>query len=209
MPDSTPVQSFDILSALPGPNKSWSPNTLKICLVLNYKSITYTQNYISLPDITLLLTMIDSLPIALYLEELYPAQEYPSIFPNRDESYMLTITVNKLRYNMVFAGYALTAPWITNIFDSLRGREYYIRTRSVPDMLGRLLLEKGGLFFEGKQPSLADFVFQAFIVWVKVADGDVWRELVSVGDGVVRALWDACYPWVEGQGDNVEWEIPL
>ncbi|KAL6233629.1 hypothetical protein BDW75DRAFT_184924 [Aspergillus navahoensis] len=278
MPDSTPVQFFDILSALPGPNKSWSPNTLKIRLALNYKRIPYTQSYISLPDIAPLLqslsvpahapgtapkpytlpaiihpslkstsnlsgAMMDSLPIALHLEEIYPPQEYPSIFPSGDASYALAVAVNELMRNMVFAGYALTAPRIADILDSPRGREYYIQTRSAPDMLGKPLLEirptdeaqvrkmveemkrkmgpivqmlrkpgleekNGGPFFEGERPGLADFVFEAFMIWVKVADEDIWRELLAVGDGAVKALWDACYPWVEGQGEGVEWDIP-
>jgi glutathione S-transferase len=67
---------------------------------------------------------------------------------------------------------------------------------------------KAGPFFEGDQPSLADLIFQPFLLWVKVSDEDLWAELVGVGGGEVRALWDAVYPWVEGQGEEVAWDIP-
>ncbi|KAL2837614.1 hypothetical protein BJX68DRAFT_259539 [Aspergillus pseudodeflectus] len=267
------VHFFDILSALPGakvpltqkpgPAKSWSPNTLKIRIALNYKRIPYTQSYITLPDIEPLLKSLaisahapgtapkpytlpaivhpslksdsnpsgalnDSVPIALHLDEVFPAPEYPTLFPNGQSSYALAIAVNELMRNVVFAGYALLVARIADILDEPRGKEYFIQTRS--ESLGKPLSEvrptdqgeaarlveemknkmgvivqmlqaggkkKAGPFFEGDQPALADFIFQAFMLW-----------LVAVGNGEVRALWDAVYPWVDGQGEEVVWDVP-
>ncbi|KAL3451474.1 hypothetical protein BJX65DRAFT_304058 [Aspergillus insuetus] len=270
------VHFFDILSSLPGPAKSWSPNTLKIRLALNYKRIPYTQSYISLPDIEPLLQSLcipahapgsapkpytlpaiihpslkaesnpsgalnDSIPIALHLDEIFRTPEYPTLFPNGQASYALAVAVNELMRNVVFAGYALLVARIADILDEPRGKEYFISTRSeslgkplsevqptdqeevtrlinemkkkmgvIAQMLkgGREKRKKAGPFFEGDQPSLADFIFQAFLLWVKVSNEDIWAELVGVGDGEVRALWDAVYPWVEGQGEEVAWDIP-
>jgi glutathione S-transferase len=163
----------------------------------------------------------DSVPIALHLDEVFPAPEYPALFPNGQ------------------ASYALLVARIADILDEPRGKEYFIQTRS--ESLGKPLSEvrptdqgeaarlveemkkkmgviiqmlkgggrkKAGPFFEGDQPGLADFIFQAFMLWVKVADEEVWNELVAVGNGEVRALWDAVYPWVEGQGEEVVWNVP-
>ncbi|KAL3459097.1 hypothetical protein BJX64DRAFT_279388 [Aspergillus heterothallicus] len=274
MAHQAPVHFFDILSALPAPTKSWSPNTLKIRLALNYKRIPYTQSYVSLPDIEPLLKSLsipphapgtapkpytlpaiihpslksdsnpvgalnDSIPIALHLDALFPAPEYPRLFPNHQASYALALAVNELMRNVVFAGYTLLVGRIAEILDEPRGREYFVRTRGEAfgkplaevrptdqDEVARLIGEmkkkmgvvsqmlkkagannKPGPFFEGDQPSLADFIFQAFLLLVKISDEDLWGQLVGVGDGEVRALWDAVYPWVEGQGEEVAWDV--
>ncbi|KAL1968312.1 hypothetical protein VTN77DRAFT_2147 [Rasamsonia byssochlamydoides] len=64
MANTEPVHFFDITSKLPGPLKSWSPNTLKTRLVLNYKGIPYTQSFISYPDIASLLKSLNVPPLA-------------------------------------------------------------------------------------------------------------------------------------------------
>ncbi|KIX10387.1 uncharacterized protein Z518_01469 [Rhinocladiella mackenziei CBS 650.93] len=51
IPTSTRIHFFDIKSALPGPKQSFSPNTLRTRLSLNYKAIPYTESFISYPDI--------------------------------------------------------------------------------------------------------------------------------------------------------------
>jgi glutathione S-transferase len=53
------VNFFDINSTLPGTSKSWSPNTLKTRLVLNFKNTPYTQSWISYPDIAPVLSSLD------------------------------------------------------------------------------------------------------------------------------------------------------
>ncbi|PGH09688.1 hypothetical protein AJ80_07639 [Polytolypa hystricis UAMH7299] len=57
-PTTKPIHFFDITSTLPSPRQSWSPNTLRTRLILNYKSIPYTQSFISYPDIKPLLTSL-------------------------------------------------------------------------------------------------------------------------------------------------------
>ncbi|KAL2860800.1 uncharacterized protein BJX67DRAFT_386302 [Aspergillus lucknowensis] len=67
---------------------------------------------------------------------------------------------------------------------------------------------KTGPFFEGETPGYADLIYVAFMIWFKVADDKLWEELFGVGDGELKALWDAVYPWVEGQGEDKEWKVP-
>ncbi|KAI9374743.1 hypothetical protein BJX61DRAFT_256833 [Aspergillus egyptiacus] len=268
MADSTPVHFFDIISELPGPSKSWSPNTLKTRITLNYKGIPYTQTYVSYPDIAPLLSglsvpphpegtapgaytlpaichpsiksnpsgaLMNSLPIARHLEEQFPER---TIFPSGDASYALAVGIDKLMMNVAVSGFALLIPPIANILDP-RGREFFIRTRSSPAMFGKPLSEvrptdegeiraliekmkkemapvltmlkgktgKSGPFFEGEKPGYADFVAVAYLIWVKVGDQKLWEELIALGDGELKALWDAVWPWVEGQGKDKDWEI--
>ncbi|KAL6231223.1 hypothetical protein BDW75DRAFT_248056 [Aspergillus navahoensis] len=247
MAKQIPVHFFDILSTLPGPSKGWSPNTYKTRLILNYKGISYTQTYVSYPDIAPLLkglsvpphpkgtapfdytlpaichpsvkstpsgAMMNSLPIARHLEEYFP--ERP-IFPSGDASYALAVAVNKLMGRVGFAVYRLVIVPIADILDP-RGKEYYHRTRSEKwetaktEMATIVQMLKGktgktGPFFEGNQAGYADFLVMAFLIWFKTADEKVWRAMIELGDGEVKALWNACYQWVEGQGENKDWKI--
>ncbi|KAL4870849.1 hypothetical protein BDV12DRAFT_195048 [Aspergillus spectabilis] len=267
MAKNTPVHLFDILSAVPGPLKAWSPNTLKTRLALNYKNIPYTQTYVTYPDIAPLLTsllvpphpkgighvaytlpaithpsitatpsgtLMESLLIACHLEEQFP--ERP-IFPSGDASYSLALAVHRIINLVSSAGYTLLIPSIARILDP-RGQEYYIRTRTamfgkplaevrptdevvVTEMIEKMKKEmapivqmlkgkpgKKGPFFENETPGYADFIVESFLIWYKFADERIWEELVGLGDGEIRALWDAVYPWVEGQGEDKDWEIP-
>ncbi|KAL3432273.1 hypothetical protein BDV09DRAFT_174519 [Aspergillus tetrazonus] len=177
--------------------------------------------------------MNDSLPIARHLEEHFP--ERP-IFPSGDASYALAVAVNKLMGRVGFAVYKLVIVPIADILDP-RGKEYYHRTRSekwgmpfeeirptdekqCQEMLETAKTEmaiivrmlkgktgKTGPFFEGEKAGYADFLVMAFLVWFRIADEKVWKALVELGDGEVKALWDACYQWVEGQGENKDWKI--
>ncbi|ORX35101.1 hypothetical protein BD324DRAFT_633901 [Kockovaella imperatae] len=45
------IQFLDIESRLQGVDRSWSPNTVRVRMVLNYKKIPYVESYISYPDI--------------------------------------------------------------------------------------------------------------------------------------------------------------
>lgn len=65
-----------------------------------------------------------------------------------------------------------------------------------------------GPFFEGDQPGYADSIVVAFLGWCERADREVWEELMSVGEQEeVRALWDACLPWLNSQGEELEWDL--
>ncbi|PLB35656.1 uncharacterized protein BDW47DRAFT_59982 [Aspergillus candidus] len=265
MAQTTPVHFFDITSTLPGPSKSWSPNTLKARMVLNYKRIPYVESFISYPDIAPLIShqfglppnaegipftlpaishpptvtenphgaLMDSFAIAAHLDRNFPS---PPLFPSLDASYALALAVDKLINKVAAKGRTLIIPRIADILDP-RGREYFIKTRSawfgmplsqlrprderevramvdgmktelatIAQML-RGRIGKKGPFFEGVRPGYADFLVVAFLAWVERADKELWRELVSVGDGPLQALWDACRPWMEGQGEVKEWEV--
>ncbi|KAL3455263.1 hypothetical protein BJX64DRAFT_295212 [Aspergillus heterothallicus] len=180
--------------------------------------------------------LMDSLPIARHLDELYPS---PTIFPSGNASYALAIAVEKLMCDVSLGGYNLLIPAIQHILDP-RGQEYYVRTRATKAFFGKPLSEvrptdeaevqalvekmkkeimplvlmlkgktgKIGPFFEGETAGYADLIYVAYMVWYKSADEKIWEELIAVGDGELRALWDAVYPWVEGQGEDKEWKIP-
>ncbi|KAL4882767.1 hypothetical protein BJY04DRAFT_34378 [Aspergillus karnatakaensis] len=179
-------------------------------------------------------TIMDSLPIARHLEEQYP--EKP-IFPSGDASYALAVAVNKVMVAVGSAGYNYIIPAIVKILDP-RGQEFFIRTRTVMfgkplaevaptdkeevrSMIEKMKKEaaplvvmlkgktgKTGPFIEGEKPGYADFIVVAFLIWFKYADENIWEEIVGLGDGEIRALWEAVYPWVEGQGEEKEWKIP-
>ncbi|KAL5339253.1 hypothetical protein BJX70DRAFT_398018 [Aspergillus crustosus] len=265
MAKNTPVHLFDILSAVPGPSKAWSPNTLKTRISLNYKQIPYTQTYVSYPDIAPILrslsvpphpegtartaytlpaithpsitatpsgTIMDSFPIAHHLEEIFP--ERP-LFPSGDSSLELAQKVQGIVGRASVAVYTLLLPSIVKILDP-RGQEFYNRTRTAmfgkplaevaptdPEVV-REMIEKmkkemapiveilkentGGPFLEGETPGYADFIVESFLIWWKFADEKLWEEIVGLGDGEIKVLWDAVWPWVEGQGVDKEWEIP-
>ncbi|KAL7416501.1 hypothetical protein BDY24DRAFT_379933 [Mrakia frigida] len=51
MSDSEPVHFFDIKSSLEGSSQSWSPNTVKIRILLNHRLIPYTQDWVLLSSL--------------------------------------------------------------------------------------------------------------------------------------------------------------
>jgi glutathione S-transferase len=250
-----------------GPSKSWSPNTLKTRLALNYKRIPYKQSFISYPDIAPVLkslsvppkahgsgrpftlpaiidpkwintppsgALMDSFLIALHLDQHYPS---PPLFPSEESSRTLALAVRKLMLNVVAPIGPLQLPEIAKILDP-RGRDYFIETRSqmfgkplmsmvptdstVEDKMIRqavkemdiivVMLQRNklpgatGCFLEGRQVSYADFIIVAVLAWLHRGRKDIWRKLLQTGDGEVERLWDACQPWLEGQGEDVQWE---
>ncbi|ODM15147.1 hypothetical protein SI65_09386 [Aspergillus cristatus] len=177
--------------------------------------------------------MMDSLPIALHLDRLYP--ERP-LWPNGDASYALSLAVGKLVSNAALKSLVLVIPHVPKILDK-KGREYFIKTRSAmfgkplselrpsdPDSL-RMTTEsikrevetlaqmlrgrygKSGPFFEGENASYADFILMAYLAWTEKLDNQLWRELMGIGRGEIKALWDACLPWLYGQGQTTKWKI--
>lgn len=245
--------------------KSWSPNTLKTRMVLNFKGIPYTQSWISYPDIAPLMkelgvapnetgtpytlpaichssvktnpngAMMDSLPIAMHLDELYPS---PPLFPSGDASYALLVAVGRVvGVGMAPSMRALVIPKVADHMDR-RGKEYFIRTRT--EFFGKPLAEvrptdektltelwevlktqmmtivmmlkgrpgKTGPFFEGDKAGYVDLVVVCILAWIHRFDRDLWEKIMMLGDGEVKALWDACLPWLEGQGEEKEWPVP-
>lgn len=178
--------------------------------------------------------MMDSLPIAVHLDRVFPG---PSLFPSGDASYALTLAVGKMVSNAVLRSLVLIIPKVPEILDR-RGREYFIKTRSamfgkplselrptdpetvraiiegirreletVSQML-RGLPGKTGPFFEGHQACYADLILMAYLAWTERIDKDLWKQLVGVGRGELKVLWDACLPWLDAQGEVKEYKVP-
>ncbi|KAJ5692213.1 Glutathione S-transferase-like protein ustS [Penicillium macrosclerotiorum] len=265
MADSEPVQFFDIISTLPGTSKSWSPNTLKVRTVLNFKGIPYTQSWISYPDIAPLIksldlkpnetgtpytlpaiihkssvtsnsygAMMDSLPIVMHLDKAFPS---PPLFPSGDASYALLVAVGKIATGMGPAIRSLIIPNVPQHLDS-RGQEYFIRTRT--EAYGKPLSEirptdqetldsmwkqveteaaallkmlkgregKKGPFFEGEKAGYADLFLVCHFAFFHRMVPEYFDKLMALGEGEFKALWDACLPWINGQGEEKEWPVP-
>ncbi|KAJ9296871.1 hypothetical protein DTO271G3_5070 [Paecilomyces variotii] len=267
MAQTEPVHFFDITSKLPGPSKSWSPNTLKTRIVLNYKGIPYTQSFLSYPDVAAVLkqlevppesegfpytlpaiihkstiktnpfgAMMDSFPIAVHLEQAFPAPSYPSIFPFGDSSHALARAVEFMMLSLVWKSYRIIMPKVPGQLDE-RGSKYFHDTRTA--RFGKPLLEllpkdqqeydeiwketekvlltwtamlkgkpgKKGPFFEGEKAGYADFIAVGFVAWFERMDKPTFQKMMEVGDGELKTLWDASVQWVDGQGEEKEWPV--
>ncbi|KAJ5149238.1 hypothetical protein N7448_000816 [Penicillium atrosanguineum] len=264
MTNPDPVHFFDLFSTQPGASKSWSHNTLKIRTVLNFKGITYTQSWISYPDIKPLLTslnvppnkqgrpytlpaiihkssvtsnpdgaMMDSLQIAMHLDRVFPS---PPLFPYGDASYTLVVAVGRL-LSLLEPGFRpFIIPRVADHLDP-RGQRYFHETRSAA--LGKPLSEvrptdaesldklwkvietesatlitmlkgrggKKGPFFEGEKPGFADLVYACELAFIERFDKELFERIMGLGDGENRALYKACLPWLEGQGEDKGWPI--
>ncbi|KAJ5469584.1 Glutathione S-transferase-like protein ustS [Penicillium diatomitis] len=266
MANIEPVHFFDITSTLPGAQKSWSPNTIKVRSVLNFKGIPYTQSWISYPDIAPLIkslgiephktgpaaytlpaivhkssvtsnphgAMMDSIPIILHLDKTFPSKP---LFPSGDASYALLMAVMKITTATAPAPRTLIIPQVADQLDP-RGKEYFIETRS--KFFGKPLAEvrptdqatidqlwkdveshidtlaamlrgregKKGPFFEGETAGMADLYLASFMAWFERIDQTAFERFTSVGNGELKTLWEACKPWINGQGEEKEWPIP-
>jgi glutathione S-transferase len=178
--------------------------------------------------------MNDSLPIALHLDGMFPAPEYPLLFPN-EGSYGLALAVQKFVTGAIAKGMTIVIPKVADILDD-RGAVYFHRTRK--ERFGKPLAEvapkgkeldatwkalkkemeilanmlkggegKKGPFFEGDQAGYADFLVVSFLAWFERADHKDWEILMGIGEGEFRRLWHACLPWLEGQGEEKPWNI--
>lgn len=250
---------------LSGPQKSWSPNTLKVRAVLNFKGIPYTQSWISYPDIAPLTkglglgpnetgipytlpaiihkssvksnpygAMMDSLPIVLHLDKTFPSRP---LFPSGDASYALYLAVSKIASSLGPAIRSLIIPEVAQYMDP-RGKEYFIETRSKffgkplsevrptdketidglwkqveSDALALVTILKGregkkGPFFEGETPGYVDLFLACNFAFFERIDRESFERLMAIGDGEFKALWEACEPWMNGQGEEKEWAVP-
>ena len=46
-----------------------------------------------------------------------------------------------------------------------------------------------------------------FLSWSHRVDMELWREIMDMGNGEFRALWDASVHLLEGQGEEKEWAV--
>ncbi|KAL3471048.1 hypothetical protein BJX99DRAFT_238240 [Aspergillus californicus] len=266
MATSDPIHFFDLYSDLPGPSKSWSPNTLKTRAVLNFKGLPYTQSWISYPDITPLLSslsvapnnqgrpytlpailhkasipsnpngaMMDSLAIAHHLDALYPS---PSLFPSGKSSVLLFQRVSAIMADLEPGYRPLVVPRVAEHLDP-RGQAYFRETRTKafgkpfdeirptdPETLqekweilsthtnsmiallrGKEEQEKTGPFFEGDKAGYADLVYASQLAFIERFDKEFFGRILELGDGEIKALYEACVPWLEGAGEDREWVI--
>jgi glutathione S-transferase len=178
--------------------------------------------------------LMDSEPIALYIDKLYPS---PPLFPSGDASYSLVIAVQKILALMSPSIRQLIVPIVPSRLDA-RGREYFIRTRSEafgkplsevrPTDEGELLAlwqvieketqtlikmlkgkeGKKGPFFEGEKAGYADIIFASILAFFHRVDRSSFDKIIVLGEGEFKALYDACLPWLEGQGEERDWPIP-
>ncbi|ORY20143.1 hypothetical protein BCR33DRAFT_690898 [Rhizoclosmatium globosum] len=146
------VEFFDILS-VKGP-VSWSPNTARIRLTLNYKRIPHKTTFLSFADIAdnhkaLNITpntvgmpftcpailhhpsksaIQDSFPIAKYLDDTFTGPEHPTIFPTGSHA-LITLTQNVLSTRVLPVILKLVVAKVPGILD--------VRVESTLYVLGR------------------------------------------------------------------------
>ena len=177
--------------------------------------------------------MMDSLPIIEHLDKVFPS---PPLFPSGDASYALFIAVEKIASLIVPAISARVLPRVPDGLDP-RGREYFIRTRTewfkkplaevlptdqekidelwtLVEEQSKALIEmlqgregKKGPFFEGETPGFADLFLACRVAFLERFDQELFKKLVDLGNGEIRTLYEACLPWLEGQGEEKEWPV--
>ncbi|KAJ5885015.1 hypothetical protein N7495_009525 [Penicillium taxi] len=217
-PDIAPLlESLDV-----EPNKIGTPYTLPA--IIHKSSISSNPHG----------AMIDSLPIVLHLDKVFPTT---SLFPSGDASYALALAVNRI-ISVEMRGFYVKYI-IPNIADKLdpRGHEYFVRTRT--ESFGKPLAEmrptdpkvvaeewkafeaglkpvleilrgregKKGPFFEGDKAGYADLILACHFAWFDRADPELFKKFIGYAVEF-QVLWDACRPWLEGQGEEKEWPIP-
>ncbi|KAL2839302.1 hypothetical protein BJX68DRAFT_258896 [Aspergillus pseudodeflectus] len=196
--------------------------------VLNFRNIPYTQSWISYPDIAPILYSLDA-PLNGPKDSPFTHTASRQFDPPR--SYPLALAVDRLITHVIAPGLRVLVPPVAEFLDP-KGREYFVRARSLKSRMPlreiravdeesfRTMVDavkKGfavvvrtirgrredesqmqtGPLFVGAQPGYADFIVVAFF----------GVQLMSVGeDGEARALWNACLPWLNGRGEEVEWD---
>lgn len=177
--------------------------------------------------------MMDSLSIALHLDRVFPS---PPLFPSGDASYTLVVAVGRL-INLLEPGFRpFIIPRVPDHLDP-RGQRYFHETRSAAlgkplsevrptdeeslDKLWKsietesatlIAMLKGregkrGPFFEGEKPGFADLVYACELAFIERLDKELFEKIMGLGNGENRVLYNACSPWLEGQGEDKEWPI--
>ncbi|CAE6337526.1 unnamed protein product [Rhizoctonia solani] len=152
----------------------------------------------------------ESFAIAIYLDEKYPAPEYPAIFPSG------TRGVQHLLVNQYFPGFVtlllpLLYPKLPQLIDE-QSMEYVRRTRPL-EMLKPLPKEEeikkwqdvrdkfsilakgldlngGDTFIMGSQPSFIDFVFGGVFFYIEKLDSSRMKEIATWHDGKWGKYWE-------------------
>jgi glutathione S-transferase len=227
-----------------GSKESWSPNTLKTKYAIAHKGLNksdYELKWVSYPDVRDLLkskgvpafeggtklqeytlpaidhddkTIMDSLKIALYLDEQFP--DTPKLLPDGIlplYRFFQTYT-SKHVSGPVFP---LLLPRVIDFLDD-RGSEYFKRTREATfgpisesinqdkakvdacwkdatdglKMLNQMLDDNpGGPFILGKQRSYPDLHILSILEWWKQSGEEFYERAVSIAPNL-KTLYDAC-----------------
>lgn len=177
--------------------------------------------------------MMDSLPIVMHLDKTFPS---PPLFPSGDASYALLMAVSKIASAMGPAIRSLIVPRVADLMDP-RGKEYFIKTRSqffgkplsevrptdqetIDELWKQLATDaeplikmlkgregKKGPYFEGETPGYVDLFLACHFAFFERIDPESFDRLMVIGDGEFKALWEACKPWMDGQGEEKEWPV--
>lgn len=177
---------------------------------------------------------MDSLPIVQHLDAAFPSS--PRIFPSGDASYALYIAVSRLLGRVHMQLFHFIAPRVPDHLDP-RGAEFFRSTRHasfgkpLADLLptdkeaidkmwevvereAAVLIDmlkgrdgKKGPFFEGETAGYVDLFFASITSFYERFDNEVFEKLMGLGGGELKALYEACLPWLEGQGEEKEWPI--
>jgi glutathione S-transferase len=204
------------------PNKQGRLYTLPI--ILHESSITSNPSG----------AMMDSLNIALHLDKLFPS---PPLFPSGDVSYALFIAVAKIMSLLEPGFRPFIIPRVADHLDP-RGHKYFHETRSAAlgkplsevrptdkniidelwniveiESVALIRMLKGmegkeGPFFESHKPGYADLFLACQLAFIERFDKDLFGKFMDLGDGEIAALYKACLPWLEGQGEDRQWSIP-
>lgn len=178
---------------------------------------------------------MDSLNIAIHLDKVFPS---PPLFPSGNASYALFVAVSKIMSLLEPGFRPFIIPRVVDHLDP-RGQKYFHETRSAAlgkplsevrptdkgtvDRLWKLVeaesvalikMLKGmegkeGPFFEGKKPGYADLFLACQLAFIERFDKELFGRFLDLDDGEIAALYNACLPWLEGQGEDKEWFIPL
>lgn len=201
------------------PNKEGRPYTLPA--IAHKSSVSWNPNG----------AMMDSLPIALHLDKIF---QCPPLFPSGDASYALAIAVSKF-LNLLGSGFRpFIVPRVPDHLDP-RGANFFHETRTAASgkplsevrptdqkAIDRLLevcgtesavlieMLKGksgkkGPFFEGEKAGYADLLLATQLAFIQRFDEELYEKFLGFGDGEFKALYKACLPWLEGQGEDKEW----
>jgi len=202
------------------PNEDGLPYTLPAII---HKSVTSNPHG----------AMMDSLPINEHLDKVFPS---PPLFPSGDASYALVVAVGKIISLLTPVFRSLIIPRVPGALDP-RGAEYFVRTRTewfgkplaevLPsnqkeiDELWTLVKTesavlikmlkgregKKGPFFEGETAGFADLLLACWLAFMERFDKPLFEKFLGLGNGEIKALYEACLPWLEGQGEEKEWPV--
>lgn len=178
--------------------------------------------------------LTDSIPIALHLDKTFPS---PPLFPSGDASYALFVAVAKIM-TLIEPGFRpFVVPRVPAHLDA-QGKQYFTETRSAAfgkplvdvlptdketvDKLWKLVEtesaplvkmlkgkeHKKGPFFEGEKAGFADLWVACHLAFIERFDKELFGKILGLGNGEIKALYEACLPWLEGQGEEKDWPIP-